>query len=59
MDGKIPLEEIMYDLLRKYKKYMLLTIDKMLNNLTKPDMVKYLKTIGEYVNDDKRPMQTL
>ena len=25
----------------------------MLDNLTKPHMVKYLKNIGEYVNDDK------
>ena len=50
---KIPLEEIRYKILHKYKTYMHLTTDKMLNNLTKLDMVKYLKNIGEYVNDDK------
>ena len=38
---KIPLEEIRYELLHKYKKYMRLTTDEMLNNLTKPDMLKY------------------
>ena len=32
---------------------MRLTTDEMLNNLTKPDMVKYLKNIGEYVNEDE------
>ena len=32
---------------------MRLTTNKMLNNLTKPDMVKCLKNVGEYVNDDK------
>ena len=40
---KIPLEEISYELLHKYKKYMRLTTDEMLNNLTKPHMLKYLK----------------
>ena len=40
---KIPLEETRYELLHKYKKYMRLTTDEMLNNLTKPDIVKYLK----------------
>ena len=32
---------------------MRLNNDEMLNNLTKPDMLKYLKYIGEYVNDDE------
>ena len=50
---KIPLEEIRYELLHKYKKYMRLTTDEMLNNLTKPDMLKYLKNIREYVNSDE------
>ena len=50
---KIPLEEIRYELLPKYKKYMCLTTDEMLNNLTKPDMLKYLKNIREYVNSDE------
>ena len=50
---KIPLEDIRYELLHKYKKYMRLTTDEMLNNLTKPDMLKYLKNIGEYVNEDE------
>ena len=40
---KIPLEEISYELLHKYKKYMRLTTDEMLNNLTKPHILKYLK----------------
>ena len=52
-DRKIPLEEIRYELLHKYKKYMRLTTDEMLNNLTKPDMLKYLKNIREYVNSDE------
>ena len=52
-DRKIPLEEIRYELLHKYKKYMRLNNDEMLNNLTKPDMLKYLKYIGEYVNDEE------
>ena len=50
---KIPLEDVRYEILHKYKKYMRLTTDEMLNNLTKPDMLKYLKNIGEYVNDDE------
>ena len=50
---KISLEETRYKLLHKYKEYMDLTTDKMLNNSTKPDMVKFLKNIGKNVNDDK------
>ena len=50
---KISLEETRYKLLHKYKEYMHLTTDKMLNNSTKPDMVKYFKNIGKNVNDDK------
>ena len=50
---KIPLEEISYELLHKYKKYMRLTTDEMLNNLTKPHILKYLKIWREYANDEE------
>ena len=56
---KIPLEEISYELLHKYKKYMRLTTDEMLNNLTKPHMLKYLKIWGSMLMMRRRPMQIL
>ena len=56
---KIPLEKISYELLHKYKKYMRLTTDEMLNNLTKPHMLKYLKIWGSMLMMRRRPMQIL
>ena len=56
---KIPLEEISYELLHKYKKYMRLTTDEMLNNLTKPHILKYLKIRGSMLMMRRRPMQIL
>ena len=56
---KIPLEEISYELLHKYKKYMRLTTDEMLNNLTKPHILKYLKIWGSMLMMRRRPMQIL
>ena len=55
---KIPLEEIRHKLLHKFKKYMRLTLDEVQNNLSKRDMLKCLKSIGGYVNDDEQANQS-
>ena len=51
---KIHLEEIRHKLLHKFKKYMRLILDEVLNNLPKWEMLKCLKNIGSYVSNDEQ-----